>query len=369
MRISQVIYSLDYGGAEKFCINLSNELSKGNDVSLISLKDHQSQMISTKTLSPRVKFFSAGLKTRLNMRNWVRVYKILKAINPDIIHTHLSSIIYVAPYAFIHRKKVVHTVHSLADKDATKPTRWILNRLFKTRLFYPVSISKEVLRSVHEIYSSRHHYLIENGIPVPFFSTNLKKVQLEVERYKITPSTKIILNIASVKRIKNQSFLVSAIKKLAWEGHDIMLICIGDTTHDNQEYYNSFSETLTERSRFLGIKENVADYLSCANVFCLASEYEGLPMTLLEAISIGTIPLCTAVGGIKNVLDESKGIGYLYEFNDIDMFRAKLLTILQKDDMRVNEDRLRLKALFENEYTISICAARYLTLFNNLLHA
>ena len=62
---------------------------------------------------------------------------------------------------------------------------------------------------------------------------------------------------------------------------------------------------------FLGKVTNVSDYLLCADAFVLTSIFEGLPISLLEALSAGVIPVCTPVGGIINIV--TKNIGFLSE--------------------------------------------------------
>lgn len=56
----------------------------------------------------------------------------------------------------------------------------------------------------------------------------------------------------------------------------------------------------------LGTRNNPRDYMKAADAFCLSSLYEGIPITLIECFSVGTIPICTPVGGMKNMLKYGK---------------------------------------------------------------
>ena len=51
---------------------------------------------------------------------------------------------------------------------------------------------------------------------------------------------------------------------------------------------------------FIGIKTNVPDYLYASDAFCLSSNFEGMPISLIEAFACGCPSICTPVGGIVN---------------------------------------------------------------------
>lgn len=368
MKIVQLIHALDFGGAEKFCLSLSNALSKENNVTLLSLRDHTTEMIPLSLLAKSVKFTSLGAPKQFSPSIFLRTYRALKKANPDIIHSHLSGSLYAIPYALIHRKKVVHTIHNLAHKDSSKMVRCVLRLAFAAKIFHPIAISNEVLISMQQLFSPKYKHLVVNGVTPAIPSPDIENVKREIESYKKTSQTRVIINIASVKPVKNQLFLVKSIKSLIEEGQDIVFINLGEVTPENRSYFESFSHLLNDRMYFLGLKNNVQDYLSCSDIFCLSSVYEGLPLTLLEAMNVGTIPLCTPAGGIKDVLNEVKGIGHLYDHDNFDDFRKKVLRILDKDEQILQKEQQHLKNIFQREYDISICAGRYLEIYKSLQH-
>ena len=60
----------------------------------------------------------------------------------------------------------------------------------------------------------------------------------------------------------------------------------------------------TSHVHLLGARSNPRDYMVAADAFCLSSLYEGMPITLIECLSVGAIPICTPVGGIKNMIED-----------------------------------------------------------------
>jgi len=63
---------------------------------------------------------------------------------------------------------------------------------------------------------------------------------------------------------------------------------------------------LAERVRFLGFRRNVLDYLAHCDALLMPSLHEGLPYTLLEAMSLGTPVLASRVGGLAEILHDGK---------------------------------------------------------------
>jgi glycosyltransferase involved in cell wall biosynthesis len=66
----------------------------------------------------------------------------------------------------------------------------------------------------------------------------------------------------------------------------------------NQEEMND----LPANCHFIGNIPNAGAYCRFADVFCLPSDYEGLPMVILEAMSFGKPVVASDVGGIKEIV-------------------------------------------------------------------
>ena len=106
--------------------------------------------------------------------------------------------------------------------------------------------------------------------------------------------------------VKNHEMLIRAFAKLV-DKHDnvkLQLIGEGELKVQMEELANSLM--IKDKVEFLGLKSNVYPYLNKADVFCLPSKYEGIPMSLIEAMGTGLPIIASNVGGIPDMLTDKK---------------------------------------------------------------
>ena len=89
---------------------------------------------------------------------------------------------------------------------------------------------------------------------------------------------------------------------------------------------------LQNRVRFLGSQSNVYPLLHQADVFLLPSEFEGMPMTLIEAMGTGLPIVATAVGGVPDMLTD--GTSALLTPCDPDAVARACVSLLEREELR-----------------------------------
>ena len=94
--------------------------------------------------------------------------------------------------------------------------------------------------------------------------------------------------------------------------------------------------------------------------FCLSSFYEGLPISLLEAFSCGCTPICTAVGGIVDVIKNGEN-GYLSLDLSVKSYVDAIMNYIESPIERKN-----LIQYYRNNYTMEKCANKYEAIYNSL---
>lgn len=305
MRIFQIIFSLASGGAERVVVNLSNELAKEHEVTIICIqKIRGNNSFYLKQLNENIEVVSLDANKGINLKSFVKIFQLIIWHNPNIIHAHLNTLVYCfLPSLFFKKIKFFHTLHSIADKSVGFKHQKILNRWFYRQHFIrPIAISAECAISFQQFYGLGNISIIPNAVPYPTKSLAFESVKEEVQRYRLDEKSIIFTHLARFSNPKNQNMLVEVFNDLLDQGHPVKLLIIGNG-------FESCKAILLKRKAkngiyFLGEKTNPIDYLMNSDCFVLSSEYEGLPMSLLEAFSCGIPAVCTPAGGIPDVLNK-----------------------------------------------------------------
>lgn len=109
--------------------------------------------------------------------------------------------------------------------------------------------------------------------------------------------------------------------------------------------------TLGGRAHFLGFRDDVTDFIRAANVFCLSSVWEGVPLAAQEAILVGTPVVATAVGGMPELVEDGVS-GRLVPAGDAAALRAALTDVLEdpaRAEKLADNARRRLTDRFSKE--------------------
>lgn len=359
MKIIQLIYSLCSGGAERFVVSLSNQLAKmGHDVTICMLLSdkNDSYVFNRQFVKSCVFVHSMGFQPGFSLKKVKDVEKYILSERPDVVHCHLNVIPYVFRLALRNNDiKFVHTLHSVAENAAGKEWQRPINRFFYKRGYIsPITISEICRLSYMRYYGLPSPASIDNGCEVPCKSNSFDMVAAEVESYKGDHRTPVFIHVARYHEQKNQKLLIDAFNELDRNGEDFVLLVIGDGFSHGQG--SDLKSLACDKIHFLGLKNNVADYLYCSDAFCLTSVYEGLPISLLEAMSCGVIPICTRIGGMPDVVIDGK-TGYLSDVS-LDAYVSALERYLNEGTEM--EDLLK---YFESRFSMPSCAAKYMDIY------
>ncbi|SKB59965.1 glycosyltransferase [Dyadobacter psychrophilus] len=366
MRIVHIIPSLSRGGAERFVVDLCNELAniEGSEIFLISLKDNAALDSFVSEISDRVTYTSFGKKAGFDPKVLWEVAQWIYRVKPDVVNTHTSSFEYLNINVFFNFPsgvKVFHTVHNRAAQECPNNVlKKIRSYYYKTGSVVPITISRDGRATFSEYYGLNNDHLIVNGRPELHVTPELPEVK---RRYPAREDEYLLLNVGRVVEAKNQAMLVRSVQAFNRQVSDkkCRLLIIGDL---REQHVASQLRELVKADPFIdliGAKENVVDYLSIADAFCLSSLYEGMPISLIEALSLGCIPICTPVGGIKEMLTDSVN-GFLSSNTSEEAYLDAILNFHLSDNKEdIKENCVQ---TFAKNYHIRSTAENYYGLYS-----
>lgn len=301
MKIIQVIPSFCFGGAETMCENLTYALKKlGHQVHVISLYE-QHTPISRRMEDAGVSITYLDKKLGLDVSMIPKLRAIFREEQPDVVHTHLDVIKYAVPAAKLAGvKRCVHTVHSVAHKEAEGFLQKVTNRLFyHWGWSVPAALSTEVQQTVSTFY-----HLPAEKIPVVMNGIDLSRCIPKTD-YRLSQPIRLV-HVGRFDAPKNHEGLLRSFAELRASCHQVHLTMVGDG--ELREAMEALAEKLGLRDgvTFAGMQENVYPYLHEADIFLLPSNYEGMPMTIIEAMGTGLPIVATAVGGVPDMICNGK---------------------------------------------------------------
>ena len=365
MKILQIIPTISSGGGERFTVDLCNELAKrGHEVTLCVLFPLEgTYAFYVDDVLQSVRLVSLNKKVGIDIGCIIKTYRFIKSYKPDVVHTHLRAITYVILSIF-KKIKFFHTVHNEAHIEAeTFIDKVLRNILFKSKLVTPVTISPESRLSFRGFYKMDAP-IISNGRNVPSNLDVSKGVKEEIKRYKKNDSTKVIVHLAHLDEVKRQDLLARVARRLYDEGYNFSILFIGAIRI--KEYEEKVRSLMPPCAYILGERKNPLEYLKEAGAYALCSKYEGLPISLIEALGVGAIPICMPLGGIPNLVTSGEN-GLL----SVDLEEESYYVLMKKYlDMSDNETRdMRNRAIVSyRPYSMTECAEKYESLYYKILN-
>ena len=298
-KVLQVIPHLNLGGAEVMCRHLSIALKRaGYDVTVVSFFNDRTP--NTEALEAEgipVLYLSKTVGLDISVLRQLR--KIIKELSPDVIHTHLAAIKYVFLASVGLKMHIVHTVHSVAQQECGRLSR-LLNKLFlKSKKVTFVALSDIIAQTIQEVY----HLPLEK-IPVVFNGVSLEACCAKNDWSLHSPVA--IAHVAGFRPVKNHIELLGALKLLLERGYDVKLFLYGDGEERPRiEEYISQNQ-LQEAVELCGFRADAVACLQESDIFVLPSLYEGISLSIIEAMGTGLPIVASAVGGIPDMITDGE---------------------------------------------------------------
>lgn len=353
-RVFQIIPNLALAGAEIMLENLIFGLHNDDfEVSVVSLYNEQSAI--TKRLEDQnISLYYLGKKKGIDIRMIYRLYTLFIKEKPDVVHTHRYAMQYAIPAALMAKVPVkIHTIHNIAKKEVGKIQRKLHCFFYRYCSVIPVAISPIVKHSVMIEYNMASYQvpMIYNGIDT---KKCIQKREYVAKNGKVT-----IIHIGRFTEQKNHKELIESFKLVHDNKPDTVLKLIGAGKLEQNIRKKVKELNLDDCVEFLGLKSNVYPYLYNADIFVLPSLWEGMPITLIEAMGTGLPIVATEVGGIPDMIRNNE-TGLLVDANR-DQISEALLKLINTENLRERIGKAAIEA--SRQFSVEEMTNKYAKLY------
>ncbi|WP_298757691.1 glycosyltransferase [uncultured Psychroserpens sp.] len=350
MTIIHISSSLGGGGAEQMVLQLAKCSNPHLKTMVISISDDNT--LEPKFQEHQIEYHFLNITSFKNLslkKGIVKLHTIIKDLDAIVFHCHQyhSAILATLYSTFYKRTPIVFTLHSSTIELYRRKLI-----LFATRTFRRKDI---VFSSNAKQWYLKNSAIIPNGVDFDELAM--------VSSREIDPNqTFKFLYLGRLSDEKNPLYMISAAKKLIDNGLTNFSFDVVGVGHLKDELVaNIKSESLEKHFNLLGFKSNIKPYLQSANSLILPSNWEGMPMVLIEAAAAKLPIISTPVGSIPDFLNNDNAyVSSLDEFHNamIDCFK-NYEQALQKAELLYTELR--------SSYDIDAVYKAHLNIYKSVL--
>lgn len=236
----------------------------------------------------------------------------LEQSGADLVHCHLPIAGVVGRLAARMRGiPVVYTEHNRMERYHPLTRR--MNLLTWRWQERAIAVSAEVASSIHDHAGDRVPVdVVLNGIDTDRFERSRVDATLVRTDLGIPASAPVVGTVAVFRTQKRLDDWLSAARELLNNHPDAHFVLVGDGPLREELVLRARDLGLQDRVHFPGLLEDVRAYLAAMDVFMISSMFEGLPLALLESMSMECGVVATTVGGIPEVVRHGEN-GFLVE--------------------------------------------------------
>lgn len=328
IKILHIIKSLGRGGAEVLLPETlrlhDQEKYEFHYIYFLPWKDQMVQEI--KDAGGKVTCIEANNNIELLAR-YQKVVDYCKLYQIKLIHCHLPWSAFLG--RIVHRKTgipMVYTEHNIQEK--MHPATKILNKFSFNAQTMAIGVSNDATKSIERnIRPKVPVQTVLNGVNTNFFQRDRIKGQNIRKQFNIPNDAVVLGNIAVFREQKNLLNWVKAFSKINEEGHNVFGILVGAGPTEVEVKKLISEKGLNDKIVMPGLQTDTISYFSAIDIYMLSSDFEGLPIALLEAMSMNCAVVSTKAGGVVEAIRDNQD-GLLVDTGDWQGLADKALSLI-----------------------------------------
>ncbi|MBC7935627.1 MAG: glycosyltransferase [Rhizobacter sp.] len=319
IRVLECIRQGQIGGGESHLLSLVENLDRTTyDPVVLSFTD--GPMIDRlKALNIPVHIIPSNKP--FDFKVWNKVKQLMLAEKIDLVHAHgtrANSNVFRAARSL--QKPLAYTIHGWSfhvdQPFLIKKIRVAGEKFLVSRSNLNISVSVSNQKTGKDTITGFESVVINNGIDQQKFNADGQYANIRKE-LNIPEDAVLSLFLARFTGHKQPLVLLKAFEKAVQQNPDLYLLMVGDGDEKQTATELVKKAGIGNRVVFQNFRQDVPAVLAAADIFILPSLWEGLPIGLLEAMSMGKAIIASNVDGTTDIIEHNKN-GHLIELGDMD---------------------------------------------------
>lgn len=360
MKILFLITGLGMGGAEQQVCNLADNLiSRGHSVKIVYL-------LNPIIVQPKSKEASliwlGGNRSLFSMFfSFLNLVKIIIKEKPDVIHSHMfhTNILSRLAKFFSFGSLLVNTAHNTNEGGKLRMLAYRITDPL-TDIFTNVSLEAVEAFENKKAAPIGRMFFVHNGINTNYFKFNADIRHHIRNMYNLGGKT-VFIAIGRFHEQKDYPNLIDAFCQLKKNQPNIHLLIVGDgilrTSIEKMIMERKLSESIT----LLGLRQDIPDLLSAADIFVLSSAWEGFGLVVAEAMACERVVIATDCGGVSEVLGNAGFLVSPKNSNALSIGMEKALQ-LSTEERKILGKKARLRVM--QLYGLDAATDKWLSIYS-----
>jgi glycosyltransferase involved in cell wall biosynthesis len=311
MRVAQIIDALKPGGgAERLQLSFAEAVQRRPvELSVLTLGDNDPGMTAQLAeLGVEVHAFPSG--SFADPVRAVRLLRFVRAGGFDLLHTHLvRSTLLGGLVGRLCGVPVVSTIHNTRhNRRLPRVLRWAEGRTLRSDVARVIAVGWQTAEVHAERLHPRSIDVIPNAVPRfdPGWAGERERVRRELGA---SEGDTVLVSVGRLHPQKGYPDLIEAFRRLRQERgrRDLRLWVVGCGPLRAELDRAVADPELEGRVRLLGLRKDVPRLLAGSDLYVSAARWEGLPVSILEAMSAARPIVATAVGDVPRIVDGRNG--------------------------------------------------------------
>ena len=367
IKILQITANLGIGGLERVVVNLCKNLNPHLfNVAVCCLKFKGEFASELEQNNITVHLLSEHKPIKPDYTAFWKLKNVYKKYAPHIIHTHNTNSFIDSTIATFFKKIpcIVNTDHG---RDF--PGHWkerIFESLLSRKADAFVAVSDDIKKNLmhYEWISEKKIKVIHNGISGDDYDIQINK-QTKTENLGLSKYDKLIGLGVRLTKQKGIVHLINAIPEVLKSFPKTGVVIAGKGPLKPELLELCWQNRISDHVHFIGPRLDLPEIINILDIFVLPSEWEGLPLALLEAMAAGRAIIATEVGANAQVIEHEKS-GLLIKPKNPKKLSEAICNLLNDEKKRILFGKNAKKRFYES-FSAKIMAKNYENLYMNIL--